>query len=458
MVSGFYRGDISMRSGQSSLSALLYLIVGLLMFPAAVFSQSPIAGACPGMDKGTLKLRSDWTVPLLKSTSGAKAILLQSIYDADHDDNQMNVNSDGSPRAYHLLDPEGSKYALNDMYSGGVRIWENGVEQKMGTKNDDDATRHALRKHYYDVFNTFVKENDNFGVTESTYNPRSDPRYQVGDDFGNMLDPSQSTLSAATLESHATNADFGIGEPGERPAAAPVSEDLDDYNCLKCKQSDCKVCFRKHIITFQQGNLCIRKTGRYAGFLVNETGLDGLAGNAPDPENSQDKTCGASSNLDPEKLPGLVLPGSTISPDGAPALTANKGDVVVGYNPKSKKWVFGIVSDGGPPGKFGEASIAFNRTLQQGYKAGATFSRPVAYRADLLGDDYQPARPIAFLLLPGTLDLFKRARNPHDHPYDFSPQTVAAKAKASFLAWAGTNNMDKARQKYLQCLALLPPH
>ena len=447
-----------MRSGRSFLVILFCFIVGSLTFPAAVFSQLPIAGSCPGMIKGTLKLRSDWTVPLLKSSSGAKAILLQSTYDADHDDNQMNVNSDGSPRAYHLLDPEGKKYALNDMYSGGVRIWENGVEQHMGTKNDDDATRHALREHYYDVFRTFVKENDHFGVIESSYNPRSDSRYQVGDDFGNMLDPSPSTLSAATLVGHATKADFGIGEPGERPAAAPITEDLDDYNCLKCKQSDCKVCFRKHIITFQQGKLCIRQSGRYAGFLVNETGLDSLAGNAPDLENSEDKTCGASSNLDPEKLPGLVLPGGAISPDGTAALTANKGDIVVGYNPKSKKWVFGIVSDGGPPGKLGEASIGFNRTLQLGYKAGAKFPRPVSYRADLLGDDYQPARPTAFLLLPGTMNLFKRAGNPHDHPYDFSPQTVAAKAKAGFLAWAGTNIMDKARQKYLQCLALLPPH
>lgn len=412
---------------------------------------------CPGMDKSFVKLRSDWIVPSLKSHSGPKALLLQSTYDADHEDNQMNVNSDGSPRAYHLLDPEGRHYALNDMYSGGVRIWENGVEQKMGAKSDDDATNLALRKHYYDVFNTFVKENGNFGVKESTYKPRSDPAYQVGDDFGNKLDPSAKTLNAPVLLSRATSADFGIGEPGERPAAIPIDESVDNYNCLKCTQTDCKVCFRKHIIKFRNGDLCIRTRGRYAGFLVNETGLDSLAGNAPDPENAEDKTCDAPVNLDPEKLPGLVLPNGEIGPDGDTSLTATLGDVVVSYNPQSRNWVFGVVSDGGPKGKFGEASIAFNRTLRYGYKQGAKQPRPLAYHPDLLNNDYQPQRPIAFLLLPGTVESFRKAKARTDHAYDFSPRTVAGKAKAAFLAWAGTADMDKARDKYLQCLAVLPP-
>ena len=87
-------------------------------------------------------------------------------------------------------------------------------------------------------------------------------------------------------------------------------------------------------------------------------------------------------------------------PDGDPELKGSIGDVVVAYNPRSDKWAFGIVSDGGPAGKFGEASIAFNRILQVGYRNGALSARPVAYHPDLLNSTFQPYRPIVMLLLP----------------------------------------------------------
>jgi hypothetical protein len=157
-------------------------------------------------------------------------------------------------------------------------------------------------------------------------------------------------------------------------------------------------------------------------------------------------------------LPGLVLPEGSIGPDGDATLRAAQGDVVVGYNPITRMWAFGIVSDGGPPGRFGEASIAFNRTLRYGYKNGAALARPLAYHGGLLSSDYQPKRPIGLLLLPGSIERFRKRGKPASHGYDFSPRTVATKAKAAFLGWAGTTDMNAARSKYLDCLAQLPPN
>ena len=64
---------------------------------------------------------------------------------------------------------------------------------------------------------------------------------------------------------------------------------------------------------------------------------------------------------------------------------------------------------------------------------------------------------VGLLLLPGSVEKFKKPGYPAKHPYDFSPKTVAAKAKAAFLEWAGTTDMDIARDRYLNCLAQLPP-
>jgi hypothetical protein len=438
---------------------LLFTLYSSIVYPA--MAQNPgTRAACSFMESDALTLRSDWKIPLLKSKGGPSSILLYSTEDPANQDNELNVNSDGSPRAYHLLDPQGQKFALNDMPSGGVRVWENDDEIVLRTKDLTKKEAAAIRVHYYEVFSRFVRENGNFGVAPSTYDARNDAAYKVGDDFGNKLDPPSPALFSVITESVRGFAGSFFSsetiEPlKEKPAAAP--EALTDYNCLSCVQTKCKVCFRKRIVKFKAGKLCIRASGRYKDFLVNETGLDAQAANAPDPENVEDSTCEMPVNLDPEKLPGFVLPGGAIHPDSDPGLTAATGDVVVGFNPKSGKWAFGIVSDGGPAGKLGEASIAFNRTLQLGYQQGAKFPRPVTYRGDLLTRTYQPLRPVALLFLAGSKERFRKAGiTVDDHAFDFSPEMVARTAKAAFLEWAGTADLDAARDKFSRCLSLLP--
>jgi hypothetical protein len=448
-----------MRRVRRRLLILLFILCSSIIYPA--MAQDPgTSSVCPFMDSDALTLRSDRKIPLLKAKGGLGSILLYSTEDTANQDDELNVNSDGSPRAYHLLDPEGRKFALNDMPSGGVRVWESDDEIVLGTKGLSKEEAAALRARYYDVFSRFVRENGNFGVTLSTYDPRHDPAYKVGDDFGNKLDPPSPAFVSVFSESVREFAGSLFSKntvelSKEKPAAAPAA--LADYNCLTCVQTTCKVCFRKHIIKFKGGKLCIRAGGRYKGFLVNETGLDGQAANAPDSENAEDSMCDTPINLDPEKLPGFVLPGGTIHPDSDPNLAAATGDVVIGFDPKSGKWAFGIVSDAGPAGKLGEASIAFNRTLHLGYKQGAAFPRPVSYRGDLLTRTYQPLRPIALLFLAGSKERFRKSGTTgDDHAFDYSPEMVARTAKAAFLEWAGTTDLEAARDKFSRCLSRLP--
>jgi hypothetical protein len=437
------------------LAAAAQLVLSPAVAQAQPTAESVGAGRCSSMQADTAAIGGtpERTLKILRSRSGSKAIFAASV--ADGDETQMNVNSDGSPRAYHLLDPEGRIYALNDMYSGSTRVFENDEEIAWcRTMKPDERTR--LQARYYEIFARFVKENGNFGVSASTYDPKADTAYKVGDDFGNGLDPPAGLTLQVLSDAWSSILDvFRTFEPPACPKKP--SPDKAVYNCLPCVTSKCSVCFKRDIITSDASDkLCIRKSGRYAGFLVNQTSLDRYAVNLPDPENSEDAKCDTPVNVDPEKLPGIVVPQSGLAPSGDASMAAEVGDVVVAHNPKSGKWVFGVVSDTGPVGKFGEASIAFNRTLQIGYKAGASAARPLHYRPDLLNNTFQPFRPIPMLVLPGTRSLFRKPDHPTgDKAFDYSPANVARTAKAAFLNWAGTTDIDAARKKFSECEAVL---
>jgi hypothetical protein len=432
------------------------VVVCVTLVGSETFAQSRVQPGCSMMQADVAFIGGSpaRTQPVLRSISGSRAIIIASVKAGE--ETQLNVNSDGSPRAYHLLDPEGKKYALNDMYSGGTRVFD-GDEEIVWCSDLSKEQRLNAQARYYAVFRRFVSENRNFGVSESTYDPRQDSGYKVGDDFGNGLDPPPLSDQAFASTFFSLQDLFANTEPEFCPAKR--SQSLDGYNCLQCvsNTNKCRVCFKRSIIKSDDANrLCIRKTGRYAGFLVNRTSLDKYAANPPDAENSEDRTCGVPVNVDPEKLPGVVLPAGKLVLRGDPTLLAGIGDIVVAYNPATDKYVLGVVSDAGPKGKFGEASIAFNRTLKRGYKAGALSARPVSYRPDLLSSAFQPSRPIPMLILPGTKQRFRKPGLTGNKAFDFSPATVARVAKSGLLEWARTRDIDVARQKLQACINGLP--
>lgn len=430
-----------------SLMRIVLLAVTLAHAPE-VWSED---AACSSMEAGTYQLTDDHQYRVLHRNHPGKAILikLESYKLSPTDDvkhGSIEVNSDGSPRAYHLLDPEGKEFALNDMYSGGVRIYLDGEELKPG------KTDHR----YYDTFRTMVDDyRDRFGAKPSIYNAARDKSYKLGGDFGLRLDEPRELTH---FYRHHYNLE---GEENEKTSRPPLV--AGDYLTYQCTNINCKVQFPNNIFRFPKGELCIRKNGRYAGFLVNRLAVDALqpvgAGNPADPENAEDSECDVPVNVDAEKLPGFVLPGNGLEVEGAGKMAL--GDIVVAYSSRKRTWVFGIISDTGPTGnRFGEASIDFNRILKGGGYVDNVLPRPEKYTKASKNDaspkvtSLSISSEVYLLLLPGTATEFKKGDRANGK-YDFSPETIASFGKAAFLKWAAAENLSGARSIFRSCVTKL---
>src|SRR6476660_2775086 len=155
----------------------MFLVAVLLcggLAPASRSSAQEAGGSSCGMEAGTFTTGSanHPRIKLLKSSSDAKTIFVVA--------NKMAVNTDGSPRSYHLLDPKGQKYALNDICNAVVTAFEGGSEIS--------CFRSSSRPRYYDILAQVVREHDGFGFVDQGYNPQQDAAYSLGGDFGLDLD------------------------------------------------------------------------------------------------------------------------------------------------------------------------------------------------------------------------------------------------------------------------------
>jgi hypothetical protein len=125
------------------------------------------------------------------------------------------------------------------------------------------------------------------------------------------------------------------------------------------------------------------------------------------------------------------------------------GDVVVAYRPggtnRAPVWVYGVVGDAGPFNKLGEATVAFNRLLQQSTAGIKT------YRAALgLDTDKLKPKEIDFIVFEGSARALKR---------DYSPANIKKVGEKRLAAWMD-GALDKAQARFLACakkLELLPP-
>lgn len=430
------------------------VVAGVVLAFMADHNHALAQATCPGMAEGRFKFTPYHHYKVLHGAGPVASILLRlekykvgPRFEDEH--SAIEVNSDGSPRAYHLLDPEGRKFALNDMYSGGVKITRDGDEI-------DAAAGPNSYKRYYDTFRTMVADNiATFGVEPSTYKAKDDSVYNLGGDFGlNLDEPKPPTVAFERVE----------GKQAERAKLRPRGLST-EYLTFKCKEIDCEVAFPKNIFLFKDGKLCIRKKGRYAGFLVNRLSIDALvrypaAGNEPDPENAEDTECGLPVNVDAEKVPGFVLPGRGISVEGT-GQAAKMGDIVIAYNPEKLSWVFGIISDGGPGGdRIGEASLAFNRILKGGGYLHNPIARPERYRRAFKGDttpivlSHSVESKVMMLVLPGSAQRLKMTSG-DTAKFDYSPKTIAAEGKKAFLEWAAVSDLAAARKKFRACVSAL---
>ncbi len=196
-----------------------------------------------------------------------------------------------------------------------------------------------------------------------------------------------------------------------------------------------------------------RPIGRYMpcikddGFFVAKTRL--RLGRAAD-------ECDASVYPDSGTTSTFVLPINWFAAyekksDANPARFSNfrSGDVVVAVRPgepnRPPVWVYGVVGDAGPLDKLGEASIAFNRQLQQSRGEVKT------YKAAMMLDTarLKPGE-IGFVVFEGSASDLKR---------NYSAANIKAVGERRLAAWAG-GALEKAQSRLLACtkkLELLPP-
>lgn len=399
-----------------ALSVVLAVFLSLPLEPGIAQETAP---ARCGMSSGTFTTGSASHRRIKLLTDGAAtggAIFVVA--------NKFAVNTDGSPRSYHLLDPKGEKYALNNICNAVVTAFNAGSEIS--------CFKASQRQQYYDILTQVVRERSAFGFSERGYDPQRDSEYSLGGDFGLDLDEPEAPL-AAKPPTYKYPIESSPRAAGKRKFC---------YNCIS---GSCRVCFDENIIKVTSEKACFRDKGKYAGYLANLTSIDPMASNSPDPENMDganldDPACRHEIRVDAEKMPGVVLPRGALGADGEDR-KARIGDIAILYNLHTARWAFAVVNDAGPANDFGEGSVALNRILRSGYKSPPP--RPRNYKD---AKALHIANKVAMLLFPGTKATFDG---------DYAPAAVAKAAKKAFEEWGG-GDLVRARAKFRDCLNVLP--
>jgi len=107
----------------------------------------------------------------------------------------------------------------------------------------------------------------------------------------------------------------------------------------------------KNVIVSKDGKPCVFKDNKqFEGFFGSMTHeQNGLKNDTSE--------CQYANQLDPFKIPSIVL-------NSGIKYEASMGDLIVAYNPNTKKLVYGIIGDSGPGSNLGEGSIVLNAKLK----------------------------------------------------------------------------------------------
>jgi hypothetical protein len=295
----------------------------------------------------------------------------------------LAADADGSPRAYHPLDPAGKgECKLTVDLKGNIVVSDSRI-CALDTLPDGGVRAFRNRKEVAPV--TLGSDWTKFWTLISTRK-----------------------LASIDLQD-ATGIDFG-----------------DHYYFYYWKEEDLTVVFKDENIrrTAQSGPPCVRNDkSAFSGYFVSETTLkhqNDVPGAEAAGVEIAPPECHALRNIDAEAVPFFVIPGGAL--EGAAI-----GDVVVARvvdGPK-QALVFGIAADAGPIGKFGEGSALFNQLLF------VENPKPVINNAKL--DNLDQDRAVAILILGGTGQQLNQ---------DYRRENVEKVAKAAFAKWGMEKNLD----------------
>jgi hypothetical protein len=194
-----------------------------------------------------------------------------------------------------------------------------------------------------------------------------------------------------------------------------VPDAPDGYYFFHSRARNLTAFFKRFIVPqAKDGYPCMHGTDTpFAGYFVAATTLNH---NAP----ARADGCAPARYIDAETIPFFVLPKGGFGGVGI-------GDVMVARLSKSgvERMVFGIVADAGPPGKFGEGSVALNAALL-GKAEVPVMNMKETWALDIEGP------PVTVLVLGGTRALLKG---------DYSKSNIEAVARAEFTKWGGREPM-----------------
>jgi hypothetical protein len=193
------------------------------------------------------------------------------------------------------------------------------------------------------------------------------------------------------------------------------------YYFFYWKQKDMTVFFKdENVPRTAAGYPCTRSSkSRFPGYFVSATTLrhdgDHAGAEVVAPAAVAPPECQALRNIDAESTPYFVIPGGTLG-------QATIGDIVVARvkTDGGERIVYGVAADEGPIRSFGEGSAAFNQLLLG--KTGPVINNAALDRLNIDGT------PVTILILGATRHLLKG---------DFSRANIETIARAEFARWGG---------------------
>ena len=198
------------------------------------------------------------------------------------------------------------------------------------------------------------------------------------------------------------------------------------------REKNAAVVFDTEIIPFRDGYPCQHEDDAYRGYFVAATTLrqsrTGVARKA--------NVCDGSRFLDALHVPFVVIPEKVFK-------NISVGDVAIGYAKigQTDRMVFGIVGDTGPVGQIGEASIAFvNKLLNQSQEpmnSGAVNKLDIDL--EKREAEYRDISSMAVLVIGNTSQLLNG---------NYSPANIERVGKKALAKWSARSG----RRRLLSCV------
>jgi Fungal chitosanase of glycosyl hydrolase group 75 len=297
--------------------------------------------------------------------------------------NRLTVDTDGSSRAYHPEDPEGTGVcteqkhgrssslhgvcALTSLASAHLRVFRGNEEIRPyqdGKRNPEFAA--AWLEFWPDIKSRRLKRVDLQGVVDD-----------------------------------GTAAKEALYYSREKNTAAVLNTE---------------------IIAFKDGYPCQNQNSDAKDYFVAETTLKRVRSGARSRKND---SCDPSQFVDASKIPFFVIPENVFT-------NISVGDIAIGYAKvgAADRLVFGIVGDTGPTGQIGEGSVAFiNKLLDQSHQP---MNSSAVNRLDINLEkpepEYREIGSLAVLVLGNTSQLLKG---------NYTPANIEQVGRKALARWAG---------------------